>query len=277
MVNDKKLEPYCIIRPVKQNDPDTVRVMLKRKDDNMHHNLLFDLDQTLLDFHASEHIALKYILESNSLTFTEEHYEFFKKVNKNLWLEYEKGLITKPQLFEMRFRALFEECGCDTDGMDILSINTAFIDKMSQNGVPMNGMLGFLEKVRKNITDARMYIITNGVTQNAMGRIVSTGLDKYIEKVFISDAMGVAKPSREYFDIVMNTVNEPDESFMVIGDSLTSDMLGAKNSGLKSCWFMPTGDAENAVKEYSIDYTASSFDELFEIIKEWTEIPKEQK
>ena len=248
-----------------------------RRRDNMHHNLLFDLDQTLLDFHASEHIALKYILESNSLTFTEERYTLFKQVNKKLWLEFEKGLITKSQIFEMRFRALFEECGCGTSGMDILSINAAFIDKMSQNGVLMDGAFDFLEKVRKNIPRVRMYIITNGVTKNAMGRIVSTGLDKYIEKVFISDAMGVAKPSREYFDIVMNTVNEPDESFMVIGDSLTSDMLGAKNYGLTSCWFMPTGDAENAVKEYSIDYTASSFDELFEIIKEWTEIPEEHK
>ncbi|MBQ9482814.1 MAG: YjjG family noncanonical pyrimidine nucleotidase [Ruminiclostridium sp.] len=238
----------------------------------IHHNLLFDLDQTLLDFHASEHIALKHVLEMNGLIFTEERYDLFKQVNKSLWLEFEKGNISKPQLFEMRFRNLFEKCGCNTDGMDILSINTAFIDKMSQNGVTMDGAPGFLEKVRKNISDVRIYIITNGVTRNAMGRINSTGLNNYIDYVFVSDTMGAAKPSREYFDIVRKTVGEPDESYIVIGDSLTSDMLGAKNAGLTSCWFMPTGDTENAVKEYDINYTASSFDELFETIKKWTDM-----
>ena len=101
-----------------------------------------------------------------------------------------------------------------------------------------------------------------------MGRINSTGLNNYIDYVFVSDTMGAAKPSREYFDIVRKTVGEPDESYIVIGDSLTSDMLGAKNAGLTSCWFMPTGDTENAVKEYDINYTASSF----ETIKKWTDM-----
>ena len=66
----------------------------------MHHNFLFDLDQTLLDFHASEHIALKMIMERNHLVFKEEYYHFFKQVNKSLWLEFEKGNISKNELFE---------------------------------------------------------------------------------------------------------------------------------------------------------------------------------
>ena len=43
----------------------------------MHLNLLFDLDQTLLDFHASEHLALKAVMEANGQEFTEERYRFF--------------------------------------------------------------------------------------------------------------------------------------------------------------------------------------------------------
>ena len=57
----------------------------------------------------------------------------------------------------------------------------------------------------------------------------------------------------------------------MIGDSLTSDMLGAKNASLTSVWFMPQGDIETAVKAYDIDYCASSFDELFEVLKKWSE------
>ena len=87
--------------------------------------------------------------------------------------------------------------------------------------------------------------------------------------MFISDAIGVSKPAREFFDAVKNAVNEPDDSYLVIGDSLSSDMLGAKNSGLTSCWFMPEGNIENEMREYKINYTASSFDELYLIIREW--------
>ncbi|NLT09982.1 MAG: noncanonical pyrimidine nucleotidase, YjjG family [Ruminococcus sp.] len=238
----------------------------------MHHNLLFDLDQTLLDFHASEHIALKAVMEMNGQAFTEEHYNSFKHINKSLWLEFEKGHISKSQLFQTRFRLLFEECGCDTGNMDLLRINSDFIDHMSRNGVLMDGAIGCLKDILGSMPDARIYVITNGVTRNAMGRINSTGLNEYICDVFVSDLMGVSKPATEYFDIVKKAVGEPDESFIVIGDSLTSDMLGAKNAGLTSCWFMPEGDVSKAVKEYDIDYTASSFDELSGIIKKWSAI-----
>lgn len=113
----------------------------------MHCNLLFDLDQTLLDFHASEYLALKAVMEKNRQVFSEERYNYFKQANKNLWLEFEKGAITKQELFETRFRLLFEYCGCDTGGMDLLKINSDFIDSMSQNGVLMTGALDFLKKI----------------------------------------------------------------------------------------------------------------------------------
>ena len=56
----------------------------------------------------------------------------------------------------------------------------------------------------------------------------------------------------------------------MIGDSLSSDMLGAKNASLDSVWFMPSGDIEAAMAAYDINYYASSFDELFEVLKRWS-------
>ncbi len=235
----------------------------------VHSNLLFDLDQTLLDFHASEHAALKEVMEKNDLIFTEERYDSFRKNNNELWVKFEKGNITKTQLFETRFRLLFEECDHDITGIDLLEVNSDFINCMAQNGILLNGADDLLKKITESLPDARIYIITNGVERNAMGRINSTGLDRFINEVFVSETMGADKPSRKYFDIVKKSVSEPDKSYIVIGDSLTSDMLGAKNSGLTSCWFMPSGDTVKAVKEYDIDYMASSYDELYDVIVKW--------
>ena len=86
----------------------------------------------------------------------------------------------------------------------------------------------------------------------------------------MSEDIGVTKPAAEFFDICLKQIGEPKESCIMIGDSLSSDMLGAKNASLTSVWFMPTGDIETAVKEYDIDYCALSFDELYEILKRWS-------
>lgn len=238
----------------------------------MHLNFLFDLDQTLLDFHASEYIGLKQIIESHGQTFTDELYQYFKKNNKELWIKYEKAIITRDQLFETRFRLLFEKCNVDTSNMDLLKINAEFINIMSHNGVLMKGALEFLKKLRNDIPNSKIIIITNGAKLNAEGRIKSTGLDAYYDDIFISEVIGVNKPSIEFFNIVMNSINEPKESCIVIGDSLSSDMQGAKNAGLTSCWFMPEGnvDIDKNMKDYDINYKASSFDELYDILKKWS-------
>lgn len=236
----------------------------------MHKNLLFDLDQTLLDFHASEKIALKAVMQAQGQEFSQQRYDVFKQINKSLWLEFEKGEITKTQLFETRFRRLFELCGCDVDKMDLAQINSDFIDAMAQNGVLMQGADAFLERLAGQIADAGIYIVTNGVTRNAMGRIVSTGLDRFISEVFVSEEIGAAKPATEFFDTVVSAVGGDRESFLVIGDSLTSDMLGAKNAGIASCWFMPSGDIEQAVKDFDVDFTAADFDEMYDVIEKWS-------
>ena len=236
----------------------------------MHRNFLFDLDQTLLDFHASERMALEIVVTKNGLKFTAEVYDHFKAKNKSLWLELEKGTINRTELFTIRFNDLFDFCEGDSTGLDPLEVNADFIRTMSVNGVPMPGALEFVRKLREEIPGARIYIASNGATINAQGRMASTGLDKLIEHLYISEDMGVNKPEKEFYDICLEGIGEPKETCIMIGDSLSSDMLGAKNAGLASVWFMPSGDVDAAVREYDIDYCASNYDELFEVLKTWS-------
>ena len=98
-----------------------------------------------------------------------------------------------------------------------------------------------------------VYIASNGATINAKGRIASTGLDRYIDDLFISEDMGVTKPDAAFFDLCLKRIGEPASSCIMIGDSLSSDMLGARNAGLDSVWFMPGGNVEEAMKTYEIN------------------------
>ena len=236
----------------------------------MHHNFLFDLDQTLLDFHASEYKALGIVLNENGLSFSDEIYRAFKAYNKSLWLELEKGTISRTELFTRRFRVVFSRCEGDSSGLDPLKVNDAFIRTMSVNGVLMDGALAFVRRLKDNIPDARIYIASNGATVNAKGRLASTGLDRYTDGVFISEEMGVTKPDAAFFERILEQIGEPGSSCIMIGDSLTSDMLGAKNASLDSVWFMPSGNIGEAMAAYDINYCASSFEELYEILRKWS-------
>ena len=233
------------------------------------YNFLFDLDQTLLDFHASERIALEIVLRENGLSFSDDIYSAFKTYNKSLWLELEKGTISRNELFTLRFRDAFSRCEGDSSVLDPLKVNADFIRSMSTHGVLMDGALECVGRIKSEIEGARIYVVTNGATVNAKGRIASTGLDAYIDGLFVSEDMGINKPAAAYFDLVLDDIGQPRESCIVIGDSLSSDMLGAKNAGLQSVWFMPQGDVKAAVSAYGIDYLACDYDELLAVLKEW--------
>ena len=237
----------------------------------MHHIFLFDLDQTLLDFHASEKKSLGIVLRANGLSFSDEIYLAFKAYNKELWLELEKGTITRTELFTKRFNDVFSRCEGDSSHLDPLTVNDDFIRTMSVNGVLIDGALEFVRKLKEEITDAAIYIASNGATINAKGRIASTGLDRYIDGLFISEDMGVTKPDPAFFDMILEQIGEPKNSFIMVGDSISSDMLGARNASLDSVWFMPSGNIEEAMREYDINYCASSYDELLNILKKWAE------
>lgn len=237
----------------------------------MHRNFLFDLDQTLLDFHASEYKALGIVLRANGLSFSDEIYRAFKAYNKSLWLELEKGTISRTELFTKRFLDVFSRCEGDSSGLDPLRVNDDFIRTMSVNGVLMDGALDFVRKVKEAIPNARIYIASNGATINAKGRIASTGLDRYIDGLFISEDMGVTKPDPAFFDLCLERIGEPRSSCIMIGDSLSSDMLGAKNASLDSVWFMPSGNIEEAMRAYDINYRAASFDELYDVLAKWAD------
>ena len=180
----------------------------------------FFLDQTLLNFHASEEKALEIISKKYGLAYTKDTYSHFKDYNKSLWLELEKGIISRTDLFRLRFTDFIAQCKGESLGLDPLAINKEFIGTMAENGVLMDGALEFVRKLKSTIAGCRIYIISNGATVNAKGRINSTGLNAFLDGIFVSEEMGIAKPAKEFFDRVLSSIGAKKEECIVIGDSL---------------------------------------------------------
>ena len=110
-----------------------------------------------------------------------------------------------------------------------------------------------------------LYIVTNGFRHIQSGRLAGSPLLPLLKHVFISEDIGVEKPDPRFFDYVAEYIpNFKREAAIVIGDSLSSDILGGIQSGIDTCWYNPEGKI--APNELSITHVISSLDQLTDII-----------
>ena len=219
-------------------------------------NVLFDLDDTLFDFHKAEKIALTKTLVHFGIDPTEETLALYSTINAAHWKRLELGEISREEVKVGRYRELFKTIGVECDPVKA----TAYYESMLAIGhYFMPGAPELLEGLYRKY---RLYIVSNGTAKVQEGRIGSSGIKKYMDGIFISQILGANKPDKQFFDICFSEI--PDFSLsetVIIGDSLSSDIKGGINAGITTVWFNPKGiENDNDIKP---DYT----------IKELSEVP----
>lgn len=219
-------------------------------------NVLFDLDDTLFDFHKAEKIALTKTLVHFGIDPTEETLALYSTINAAHWKRLELGEISREEVKVGRYRELFKTIGVECDPVKA----TAYYESMLAIGhYFMPGAPELLEELYRKY---RLYIVSNGTAKVQEGRIGSSGIAKYMDDIFISQILGANKPDKQFFDICFAEI--PDFSLsetVIIGDSLSSDIKGGINAGITTVWFNPKGiENDNDIKP---DYT----------IKELSEVP----
>lgn len=218
--------------------------------------LLFDLDDTLMDFKKAEENAIEKLLLKYSLPATEENKRLYSLTNQSKWKALEKGEITRKELFTTRFPDFFKALGVEADGA---KANADYMHFLSQGRFVIDGAEDICRELRKSYS---MYIITNGAKIVQQGRLTDLPLMQYFDGVFISEEVGFDKPKKEYFDHVFLNIPEKDKSkCLVIGDSLSSDILGAVNYGIDCCWI-----SEKISSEIKPTYQISTLKELLNIL-----------
>lgn len=224
--------------------------------------LLMDADETIFDFGKCEYFALKGTIESYGLRFDERVHKTFSEINKDLWKEFEKNNITNAQLRVQRFRELIAEC---FDGFEEASaLSEEYISQLSRQAVLIDGAYEAVEKLSHDFT---LYLITNGISRVQRGRLARTEITRFFDDVFISDEMNVQKPKKEFFDIVLGSIEEKNKArILVVGDSLTSDMQGGRNAGLDTCLYDPSDRV--ALPNPLCDYKVGSLTDIFRIASE---------
>lgn len=198
--------------------------------------VLLDLDNTILDFNTAEHRALGRALTAQGLPFDDEIAALYHRINNRHWEMLEDGILTREEVLVQRYEALFRELGLSGDAMKTQELYEGFL---AEGHWFMPGAEELLESLYKTY---RLFICSNGVQRVQDGRIKSAGIAPYFEKIFISEHMEGNKPEARFFEQCFREIPDFDRSrAIILGDSLTSDIRGGINAGIKTCWFNPKG------------------------------------
>lgn len=235
---------------------------IKTEGFKMYKYLLWDIDGTILDFIAAEKCAIKALFKKYNIgSCTDEMIDNYSAINKRYWEALERGEMTKPQILVGRFEEFFKEINVDTAIAH--DFNNDYQLTLGDYVIFEDGAVECLQMLKNKY---KQIAVTNGTKVAQEKKLRTSGLDKIFDEVYISEDVGFEKPNKAYFDRIFAQEGILNLSeAIIIGDSLTSDILGGNNAGIDTCWYNPYGKIND--KKVSITYEVNKIIEIAEILK----------
>jgi 2-haloacid dehalogenase len=196
--------------------------------------LLFDADGTLFDYDKAEATQLEKTFRQVLGRFEPGYAETYRRVNQQIWQEFEAGRISQAVLRVKRFELLFEALEIEADP-------AAFSARYLKNlGEGTDLIEGAQETVQALHGQMGLVVITNGLKEVQTARLARSSIGGYFAHVVISEEVGAAKPDRRIFDSAFDRMCGPrKEEVLIVGDGLSSDIQGGHDYGIDTCWFNP--------------------------------------
>ena len=217
---------------------------------------LLDIDETLFDFPREEREALWRTLKKRGIEPTEEMLARYHAINESYWKKLERGEITRTRLVVERFEVFLREYG-RADSPEEFS--REYFSELASGGCFYPGAEAFVKALKGR---GRIFLVTNGATFTQTHRIAASGLGTYADGVFISETIGINKPSEAYAAFVEAHIEGYERSRAVwVGDSLTSDAPCAASRGIDFILYRLSGAPEG----YK-GLCAQSYDEVLALI-----------
>lgn len=220
--------------------------------------VFIDIDDTLLDFTKCANDAIKSACNKFGVPYTTTLVDTFHPINLDLWHRLEKKEVTKEKLFDTRFQIVFDKLGIKADG---IAFEAAFRENFHESAILVDGARDLLEYLRSKY---KVYVASNASMHQQTNRMKRAELDGYIDGYFVSEEIGFPKPQKEFFDACFKAL--PDvkpQDVVMIGDSLSADIKGACEYGLKTIWYNHRNEPTSGVK---CDYIVSRLSEVKNIL-----------
>lgn len=228
--------------------------------------LLFDADNTLLDFTRSEEAAIRSTMTHSGILPTNELCVSYSRINDGLWKALERKEIDKATLKTLRFEIFVKENSLTADPKLMARL---YVENLSKQPFVIDGAKELLLSLQN---DYEIYIITNGIGFVQRGRMGASSINGLYKKLYISEDIGYEKPDKRYFERVFADIENFDRSrTLIIGDSLSSDIKGALNCSVDCCYFSSNGKIPSG--DIRPTYTITKLSQLHDILDPKTQNP----
>ena len=205
--------------------------------------ILWDIDGTLLDFEAAEKAAIKNLfIKFGFGECTDEMLRVYSGINRKYWQALEKGEMTKAEILVNRFKEFFSLYGLNREKAE--DFNTAYQNALGDTIVFCDDSKEIVTKLKTKVLQAGA---SNGTIIAQNKKLKNSGFDKLFDNVFLSEAVGYEKPNVNFFKPIFEKF--PDitkDEMIIVGDSLTSDIPGGINAGIKPVGTTPPGQKTKA-------------------------------
>ena len=223
-------------------------------------NILLDLDNTILDFHRTESEAIKKTLSNFGLEPTDEVIATYKAFNRRCWEALERGEMTRDEVLFGRFELLFSHLGKEVVPEDVQHF---YERRLSEGAYYIDGAEDMLKALQGKY---KLYIASNGTAFVQDRRIDASGVAKYFDGIFISERIGANKPSTVFFDGCFERMeNKERDKTVIVGDTLSSDILGGINAGIHTIHYTLGENVEYS--DIVPEYSARTIEDIMKIIE----------
>ena len=197
--------------------------------------ILFDLDDTLLDFGATQAAAFDATLAKYAIdTGDGALYAQYDQFSKQCWRRHEEGTLSKALLRTERFRLTLEWWGVKDAPVDELA--QAYLDELPRHPFLVDGAV---EVCRRLSLVATLGVVTNGFEAVQRARLSLAPFREHVSFLLTSESVGAPKPARPIFDRALELGAASSSETVMVGDNPSCDIAGAHARGIDTVWLAP--------------------------------------
>lgn len=237
--------------------------------------LIFDLDDTLIDNLENVRYAYTKMIESIGEKYSEDGFQKWYEIDKRFWKDWQDGLIDIPNHLKnetgkkseeflnwLRAQRVLIYLDNQVNLDEAIRLNNIFMNSLTEVVVAIDGAYEVLKYLKE-----KYYIIiaTNGPNVATKDKLSKINCLSFVNEVLSADMFGYMKPRKEYFEAIQKLLNNyKNDEYLIIGDSLKSDIGFAMNCKFDSCWF--NRNNEELPEQYEPTMVIKQLIELKEIL-----------
>ncbi len=227
--------------------------------------VFMDIDDTIYDYAAFVKKAIIDGFEKYGLRpYSDDLILLYNEINNQIWKSAEHKKLTVQELNSLCWNKFFKKIGMTFDSR---IFEDYFCKELYRSAIFEPNALELIQYLGGKYI---LCVASNAPYEQQMNRLKVGGIDSFFSHIFISSKIGARKPDEAFFDYCFEELRKsgyenliPEET-IIIGDTITSDIIGGRNYGMKTCFY--TKGKRGILDYIEADYIVSDLLDIMKIL-----------